>query len=184
MKALRIVAVIYLAGFVVFAEPALCDWQKVTDENGGSATIDTGTIATGPNGVSANICVDRNNEGKCQTTRVIFNCRGRVSLGILLFGKNAPPESLEGKLAAIACAKRSSSQDAPATTNPMLRDEPRPLQGTLQCELLRGMSPEARAQALAECKAPCATWARSQTDFQFSYAVCVTKYCPSKNDCR
>jgi hypothetical protein len=106
MKTLRIVAVIYLAGFVVFAEPALCDWQKVTDENGGSATIDTETIVPGPNGVSANICVDRNSEGQCQTTRVIFNCRGRIFLGLELLGTNAPPESLEGKLAAIACAKR------------------------------------------------------------------------------
>jgi hypothetical protein len=111
MKASRIVAVIYLAGFVVFAEPALCDWQKVTDENGGSATIDTETIApvssgaSVPSGVSANICVDRNNEGKCQTMRVIFNCRGRVYF-VPILGKNAPPESLEGKLAAIACAKR------------------------------------------------------------------------------
>lgn len=106
MKAPHIVAAIHLTGFVVFAEPALCDWQKVTDENGGSATIDTETIAPGPNGVSANICVDRNSEGKCQTTRVIFNCHGRVFLGLALLGINAPPESLEGKLAAIACAKR------------------------------------------------------------------------------
>ena len=106
MKAPCILAAIHLAGFVVFAEPALCDWQKVTVENGGSATIDTETIAPGLNGVSANICVDRNNEGKCQTMRVMFNCRGRVYLGLLFFGVNAPPESLEGKLAAIACAKR------------------------------------------------------------------------------
>ena len=106
MKAPRIVAAICLAGFVVFAEPALCDWQKVTGENGGSATIDTETIAPGPNGVSANICVDRNNEGKCQTMPAMFNCRGRVYIGILLLGTNAPPEFLEGKLAAIACAKR------------------------------------------------------------------------------
>jgi hypothetical protein len=106
MKALRIVAAIYLAGFVVFAEPAFCDWQKVTDENGGSATIDTETIAPGPNNVSANICIDRNNEGKCQTIRAIFNCHGRVYFGLAFLGTNAPPESLEGKLAAIACAKR------------------------------------------------------------------------------
>jgi hypothetical protein len=106
MKALRIVAVIYLAGFVVFAEPALCDWQKVTDENGGSATIDTETIVPGSIGFSANVCIDRNNEGKCQTTRLMFDCRGRVYLGIELFSKNVPPESLEGKLIAIACAKR------------------------------------------------------------------------------
>ena len=106
MKTLRIVAVIYLAGFVVFAEPALCDWQKVTDENGRSATIDTETIVPGPHRVSANICVDRKSEGNCQATRVIFNCRGRVFLGLALLGTNAPPQSLEGKLAAIACAKR------------------------------------------------------------------------------
>jgi hypothetical protein len=108
MKAPHIVAAIHLTGFVVFAEPALSssDWQKVTGENGGSATIDTETIAPGPNGVSANICVDRNSEGKCQTTRVIFNCHGRAFLGLALLGINAPPESLEGKLAAIACAKR------------------------------------------------------------------------------
>jgi hypothetical protein len=106
MKAPRIVAAICLAGFVVFAEPALCDWQKVTGENGGSATIDTETIAPGPNGVSANICVDRNIEGKCQAMHVIFNCHGRVFLGLASLGINAPPESLEGKLAAIACAKR------------------------------------------------------------------------------
>ncbi|HTC05375.1 MAG TPA: hypothetical protein VK749_18355 [Xanthobacteraceae bacterium] len=106
MKTLCIVAGVFLAGFVVFAEPALCDWQKVTGENGGSATIDTETIAPGPNGVSANICVDRNNEGKCQAMHVIFNCHGRVFLGLALLGINAPPESLEGKLAAIACAKR------------------------------------------------------------------------------
>jgi hypothetical protein len=78
MKAPHIVAAIHLTGFVVFEEPALCDWQKVTGENGGSATIDTETIAPGPNGVSANICVDRNNEGKYQAMHVIFNCRGRV----------------------------------------------------------------------------------------------------------
>src|ERR1700685_558433 len=106
MKTLCLVAGVFLAGFLVFAEPALCDWQKVTGENGGSATIDTETIAPGPNGVSANICVDRNSEGKCQTTRVIFNCHGRAFLGLALLGINAPPESLEGKLAAIACAKR------------------------------------------------------------------------------
>jgi hypothetical protein len=116
MKTLCIVAGVFLAGFVVFAEPTLSssDWQKVTGENGGSATIDNGgsatidteTIAPGPNGVSANICVDRNSEGKCQTTRVIFNCHGRAFLGLALLGINAPPESLEGKLAAIACAKR------------------------------------------------------------------------------
>jgi hypothetical protein len=105
MKAPRILAAVYLAGFVVFAEPALCDWQKVTGENGGSATIDTETIAPGPNGVSANICVDRNGEGKCQTMTVMFNCRGRMFI-LAFLGVNAPPESLEGKLAAIACAKR------------------------------------------------------------------------------
>jgi hypothetical protein len=106
MKALRLrlVAVIYLAGFVVFAEPALCDWQKVTGKNGGSATIDTERIAPVP-GVSANICIDRNNEGKCQTMRVVFNCRGRVYF-VPILGTNAPPESVEGKLAAIACAER------------------------------------------------------------------------------
>jgi hypothetical protein len=108
MKTLRIVAGVFLAGFVVFAEPALSssDWQKVTGENGGSATIDTETIVPSPSGVSANICVDRNNEGKCQAMHVIFNCHGRVFLGLALLGINAPPESLEGKLAAIACAKR------------------------------------------------------------------------------
>jgi hypothetical protein len=105
MKALRIVTVVNLAGFVVFAEPALCDWQKVTDENGGSATIDTETIVPGSIGFSANVCIDRNNEGKCQTTRLMFDCSGRVYL-IELFHKNVPPESLEGKLIAIACAKR------------------------------------------------------------------------------
>ena len=176
MKALRTLAVIYLAGFVVFAEPALCDWQKVTDENGGSATIDTGTIASISNGLSANVCIDRNNEGKCQPTRLMFDCRGRVYLGIALFGKNVPPDSLEGKLIAIACAKRSSGQDAPSARIPTFHAPRAPF----QCEL----PPEARAQAQAQCEAPCATWARSQADFQFSYEICVTKYCPSKKDCR
>jgi hypothetical protein len=88
-----------------FAEPALCDWQKVTGENGGSATIDTETITPSPNGVSANVCVDRNGEGKCQTISVLFNCHGRMFV-LAFLGVNAPPESLEGKLAAIACAKR------------------------------------------------------------------------------
>jgi hypothetical protein len=89
-----------------FAEPALSDWQKVTAENGESGTIDTETMAPGPDGVFANICIGNDNEGNCRIRHVMFNCRGRMSLEIAFFGVDAPPESLPGKLAAIACAKR------------------------------------------------------------------------------
>jgi hypothetical protein len=106
MKTLRIVAVIYLTGFVLFAEPALCDWQKVTADNGESGTIDTETIVPGPDCVWANICVGDNGEGKCRTSRALFNCRGRAYLAITFLGVAAPPGSLMGELAAIACAKR------------------------------------------------------------------------------
>lgn len=110
MKAPRVVAVICLTSFVAFAEPALSDWQKVTGDNGETAAIDTETIAPGPSSlpgsVSATICRGGNGEGKCQTSRVIFNCHGRMYLPIAIFGVDTPPGSLPGELAAIACAKR------------------------------------------------------------------------------
>jgi hypothetical protein len=77
---------------------------------------------------------------------------------------------------AICGAVPAWSQDEPKATFPLFREDA----GALQCELLRRLPPEVRAQVLAQeskskCEAPCATWARSQTDFQFSYEVCVTK---------
>lgn len=91
-----------------FAESALSasDWQRVTDKNGESAAIDTETITPSPDGVFANICIDRKNEGVCHTSRVIFDCHGNGRLALQIFHFSAPPESLMGELAAIACAKR------------------------------------------------------------------------------
>jgi hypothetical protein len=78
---------------------------------------------------------------------------------------------------AICGAGAAWSQDEPKAAIPIFREAP----GALQCELLRRMTPEAPAQASKECEAPCATWARSQDDYRFSYEVCVTKYCGEKD---
>jgi hypothetical protein len=93
---------------------------------------------------------------------------------------------MRGLFAAIAIygAVPAWSQDEPKATFPRLREVPdtfREGPSALQCELLRRLTPEARAQVLAQCEAPCATWAKSQTDFQFSYEVCVTTYCRKKD---
>jgi hypothetical protein len=85
------------------------DWKKIKADNGAWAAIDMNSItpwSTG--GAYAIICIS--DDGRActflQMTRVLFDCHGHfkdIDHGAYLA---APPQSLGGGLAAIACNKR------------------------------------------------------------------------------
>ncbi len=74
---------------------------------------------------------------------------------------------------AICGALPAWGQDEPKATLPIFREAP----GALAHHYYAPASPpEELAQVCkAKCDKPCANWARSQTDYQFSYEACETK---------
>lgn len=91
-------------------QPPPSNWIKIKADNGAWGAIDSNSIeAWSTGGAYAIICIS-DDGGPCtflQMTRVIFDCQGHFTAmdegGIVL---PAPPQSLGGALATIACARR------------------------------------------------------------------------------
>jgi hypothetical protein len=117
-----LLGVFLLAATNALAQNPVQIWKQIEADNGAIYAIDLNSISHNSNGPGAFaiICImERNACPLMNMTRVVFDCQGKytdVDHGNAI--RLAPPRSVAGRLANIACSRSNKPNDARAPDNP------------------------------------------------------------------